>query len=174
MASTIPTVFRVFLIAALLAMGAIAGFFYAYEVSVTTGLAEVDDATYVTAMQAINSVIRNAPFAMSFFGAIVLTAVALVLAWRAAGRRSATFWLIAAALATYLLGGFGVTFALNVPLNEELAGVSLTAHQDLSGIRADYESQWNRWNTLRTVASLAAFALLAGSAVTRTGRPRRG
>ncbi|WP_449065919.1 anthrone oxygenase family protein [Planomonospora algeriensis] len=155
---------RTALVVALLAMGAIAGFFYAYEVSVTRGLADVGEDTYVLSMQAINATVRNIPFALSFFGAPVFAAVALAAALAVAGRRSASVWLVAAALAVYLAGGLGVTLLVNVPLNEDLAAVAATV-PDLAAVRTRYESEWNAWNTVRTLASGAAFALLAAAAV---------
>lgn len=155
---------RTTLVIALLAMAAIAGFFYAYEVSVTLGLAEVSDSTYVLSMQAINATVRNGPFALSFFGAPVFALVALGVAVRVLGRGSATVWLIAAACLVYLIGGLGLTMVENVPLNDALATVS-TAAPNLSELRADYESQWNAWNTVRTLASAVAFTLLATAAV---------
>ncbi|TDD60236.1 DUF1772 domain-containing protein [Actinomadura rubrisoli] len=163
---------RVCLVAALLTMGAIAGFFYAYEVSVTRGLARVDDGTYVTGMKAINAVVRNAPFAASFFGAPILTLAALILAAAALGRRSPVVWLAAAAFAVYAVGGFGITMTQNVPLNEHLATVSATPGGSLAAERADYESAWNDWNTIRTLASLAAFALLAAATTLLPGGGR--
>jgi len=56
--------------------GLSAGFFFAYESSVTRGLAEVDDLTYVQTFQAINATIKNPMFGTVFFGslpALVLT-----------------------------------------------------------------------------------------------------
>ncbi|MGW1993684.1 anthrone oxygenase family protein [Embleya sp. NPDC001921] len=169
-----PRALRTGLGVALLAMGAITGFFYAYEVSVTGGLAKVDDDTYVSAMKAINSVVRNGPFALSFFGAIGFTAVALGLAWGVLGPRATAVWLIGAALVVYLIGGFGITMTRSVPLNEDLADVAANASPaELTSARADYEDDWNRWNTVRTIASAAAFGLLATAAVILPARPRR-
>ena len=48
---------------AVLAVGLMAGFYYAYACSVMLGLAQTDDRTFVTAMQAINASVRNAAFA---------------------------------------------------------------------------------------------------------------
>lgn len=66
--------------AAMLAMGLIAGLFYAYACSVMPGLARTDDRALVDAMQQINEAILNPVFALSFFGAPVLTAAAAILA----------------------------------------------------------------------------------------------
>ena len=63
---------RLTLVAATIATGLAAGFFYAYHVSVTRGHALVGDRAYVEAMQAINATVRNLESALGFFGALVL------------------------------------------------------------------------------------------------------
>ena len=84
---------RIALVIATIGAGLAAGFFFAYEASVTLGLAEVDDVTYVETFQAINETVRNFWFAAVFFGTIPATAVALALNWHSgtavlhAGRR---------------------------------------------------------------------------------------
>jgi uncharacterized membrane protein len=159
---------RLTLVAATIATGLAAGFFYAYHVSVTRGHALVSDRAYVEAMQAINATVRNLEFALGFFGALVLGAAALVLH---AGRwRSVTTWLLAAGVGLYL-AAFLVTMAVNVPLNEELARAAPSG-PDLAAVRAAYEPAWNRANALRTGLSVAAFACLV-AAVASDRRPAR-
>lgn len=108
---------RATLLAATFATGLAAGFFYAYHVSVTRGLALVDDRTYVDTMQAINATVRNWQFALSFFGALVLGAAALLV--RVSRWRSPTTWLVGAAVALYLCA-FLITMGLNVPSTRSL------------------------------------------------------
>jgi len=57
---------RLTLVAATIATGLAAGFFYAYHVSVTRGHALIGDRAYVEAMQAINATVRNVEFALGF------------------------------------------------------------------------------------------------------------
>jgi uncharacterized membrane protein len=168
----LSTVRRLTLVAATIATGLAAGFFYAYHVSVTRGHALVGDRAYVEAMQAINATVRNWEFALGFFGALVLGAAAL--AARAGRWRSPATWLVAAGVGLYL-GAFLVTMVVNVPLNEELARVPLTAG-DLAAVRADYEAAWNRANALRTGLSVAGFACLVAALAgdRRTDRSRPG
>jgi uncharacterized membrane protein len=52
----------VVLVAAALTMGLLAGFFYAYSVSVMPGLGRTDDRTLVDAMQQINEAVENPVF----------------------------------------------------------------------------------------------------------------
>ncbi|EIV94844.1 DUF1772 domain-containing protein [Frankia sp. QA3] len=156
---------------AVLALALIAGFFYAYACSVMVGLAEVDDRTFITTMQSINATVRNWGFAPSFFGATLITAVALA----ALGRRwrSPEWRLLAAALLVYTVGGLVLTMGISVPLNDELAAAGpAAAIADPAAIRADYEGPWVAWNLVRTVCSTLAF-LLAAAALHRMGRTTR-
>lgn len=146
------------LAAATLATGTIAGFFYAYACSVMIGLADVDDRTFISSMQSINATVRNWWFAPSFFGALLLTALATAVHLRRDARR-----ILPWALGAFLLyaTAFGMTMGINVPLNAELAAAGDPGSlADPGAIRAAYEDTWNAWNVTRTVASLAALACL--------------
>ncbi|MDT0327446.1 anthrone oxygenase family protein [Nocardiopsis lambiniae] len=143
---------------AALAMGLISGFFYAYACSVMVGLARVDDHTFIDTMQWINATVRNRWFAPAFFGALVLTALAVLL-HLPRGRRRVLPWAVAA-LALYATA-FGITMGVNVPLNEELAAAGDPALiGDPAAVRAAFEAPWAAWNTTRTVASTAALGCL--------------
>jgi len=74
---------------------------------------------------------------------------------------------LTAAAMLYLAGGVGVTFAFNVPLNQDLAGLDLAtaAPAQLAEARQDYEGTWNAWNTARTVASTAALVCIVAAAL---------
>jgi uncharacterized membrane protein len=159
------------LLAASLAMALIAGFFYAYDCSVMLGLAQLDAEGFVRTMQAINATVRNPYFAFSFFGALALTVATVLLylpSWRAPAAK-----LVILALVAYAIGGFGVTMAINVPMNNALAGVDPAGASDLGAARRAYEGPWVSWNRVRTAASTAAFALLLG-AVYAEGRRSAG
>ncbi|MFE3457534.1 DUF1772 domain-containing protein [Nocardiopsis aegyptia] len=143
---------------AALAMGLIAGFFYAYACSVMFGLARVDDRTFIDSMQWINATVRNRWFAPGFFGALLLTALAVLL-HLPRGRRRVLPW-AAPALALYA-AAFGITLGINVPLNQELAAAGNPALlRDPAAVRAAFEGPWTVWNTVRTVAATAALACL--------------
>lgn len=161
------------LVAALVATGLMAGFFFTYHVSVTRGLALVSDPTYVETMTAINATVRNAEFGLAFFGAIPLGIAAL--ATHLARPRGLAPAIVAAGLVLYL-ATFAITFTLNVPLNEQLAE-GARAGVDAAVLRAEYETPWNAANALRTATNLLAFTALAIAAVlTRrvSGRVARG
>jgi uncharacterized membrane protein len=155
---------------ATLTTGLVAGFFYAYACSVTLGTARLDDAGYIATMQAINATVRNAVFAFSFFGALVALVVALAVHLRSGWTVSTQ--LVALALVLYAVGGFGLTMAISVPLNEDLAEVSLDAPPEtLAQARQDYEGDWNLWNGVRTAFSTAAFLALIAGPLVRVRRP---
>src|SRR5215212_9032412 len=105
------------LAAATLTTGLMAGLYYAYAISVMLGLSMTDDRTFLSAMQQINVAILNPWFFVSFFGALVFTALAGVLHlpgdWR-----GVLPWIVVA-LVLYL-ATLVITIGFNVPLNNEL------------------------------------------------------
>jgi uncharacterized membrane protein len=151
------------LVAATLAMGLAAGLFYAFSMSVMPGLGRSNDRTFVEAMQQINEAILNPFFALSFGGALVLTGAAAVLHLSGDGR-PALPWIVAA-LGLYVVV-LVITFALNVPLNDELANAGRPDRiADLAAVRDRFESAWVRWNILRAVVNTVAFGCLCWALV---------
>jgi uncharacterized membrane protein len=150
---------------ATLTAGLIAGFFYAYASSVTLGHALLPDEQYIEAMHAT---VRNGLFAFSYFGAVL--SLLLTLAVHAPRLRSRRFLLIALAAVLYIGGGFMLTFLVNVPMNEELARVSVgeLGPAALAQIREEYEGPWNFYNGVRTVFSSLAFVSLIGACLSRS------
>ena len=144
---------------ALFLMGLSAGFFFTYEASVTLGLAEVDDVTYVETFQAINATIRNVWFGIVFFGSVPAAAFAL-----GAHRNEslAKKGLIGAALVLYI-ACVGLTMAGNVPLNDDLAAVTEITSESAALARSAFEDEWNTLNLIRTLAVVAGFACLVAS-----------
>jgi uncharacterized membrane protein len=72
------TLRRVTLGSATLFTGLSAGFLFAYQISVTRGLAEIDDVAYVATFQAINRAVINVWFGVVFFGAIAAIVATLI------------------------------------------------------------------------------------------------
>jgi uncharacterized membrane protein len=158
MTSTLPLRSLV-LVAATLAMGLMAGLFFSYAVSVMPGLARAEDRTVVDAMQRINVAILNGWFGLAFGGALLLTAAAAALFWRADVRRPLV-WIVAA-LVLYLVV-LVVTFAVNVPLNDALEAAGAPGRiADLAAVRHRFETRWVPWNVVRAVGSAAAFGCLS-------------
>lgn len=154
--------------AALVTTGLMAGLFFAFSVSVMPGLGAGDDRTFVTAMQHMNAAIENGVFAVAFGGALVFTAAAVVML-RGLGHRSAGRWaLVAAVLYVVVLV---LTFAVNIPLNDELARAGAADRiPDLAAVRHDFESVWVPVNAVRTALCAAALACLAPALIRHGAR----
>jgi uncharacterized membrane protein len=147
------------LVAATITMGLMAGLFFAWAQGVMTGLHRSSDRTFVEALQQMNTAILNGWFALAFGGAVVLTALAGVLSLRADGR-GALPWIVAA-FVLYLLV-LVITFAVNVPLNDQLdAAGPVDRITDLAAVRARFETTWVRWNIVRAVLNTAALGCMS-------------
>ncbi|MGO1118633.1 anthrone oxygenase family protein [Rhodovibrionaceae bacterium A322] len=147
---------------ALLMTGCMAGFFYAFSITVMWGLDAGDHFVAIAAMRDINGAVRNFPFFVTFFltGPVILTGAWL--AFKGGGRQIAG-WLGTAAVA-YIIGVNLVTFTVNVPLNDGLAALVLplspeAAHQ----VWLDYSGVWTDWNHVRTLANSLSLLLLGWS-----------
>ncbi|MEM1365815.1 MAG: anthrone oxygenase family protein [Pseudomonadota bacterium] len=139
-------------IIALVATAAVAGFFYAYSSSVMFGLNATAPDVALRAMQAINAEVRNSIFAMGFFGSAVFLLAAMAIMF-IKSEPGAALWFGAAAV-VYIGGGFILTMAVNVPMNEALAIVDVSALPDPATTWANYEAPWTFWNHVRTGFSL--------------------
>lgn len=148
----------------------IAGAFFAFSTFVMKALGSLAPAQAVRAMQAMNVWAPTGLFLAALLGTAVacagLTAQA-VLGWSQPGAPLR----LAGSLA-YLLGGFGVTMAANVPRNDALAALD----PDSVGVVAawaGYLSGWTAWNHVRTIAALLATGLLILSLVSSGGSADR-
>jgi uncharacterized membrane protein len=155
----------VFAFLSLMLSGAIFGFFYAWVCSTMWGLDAADPAVALQAMQAMNASVRNAVFAPAFFGTPVVLLITAGLAYAHASRTAALAF--AAAGLIYLLGGMILTMAVNVPMNEALAAISVPkTTAEAQRIWQEYSRPWQFWNTVRACFSgvtlaLTGFALFA-------------
>lgn len=148
--------------------GAIAGFFYAYSVSVMRGLDATDPQHAIAAMQGINATIRNALFAPAFFGTPVMAAMTGAL-FIFGHHRKPGFVLVLAA-AVYLFGALVPTLLVNVPMNDALAVVIIPAdRQEAETLWTAYSTRWTAWNHLRLAFSMLSLVLV-GSALFLAGR----
>jgi uncharacterized membrane protein len=134
-----------------------AGAFFAFSTFVMKALGSLPPPQAVRAMQAMNVWAPTGLFLAVLLGTAVACAgltVQAVLGWSQPGAPLR----LAGSLA-YLLGGFGVTAAANVPRNDALAALD---PDSVSAVAAwtGYLSGWTAWNHVRTVASLVAMALL--------------
>ena len=148
------------LVGATLTTGLMAGLFYTFSVAVMPGIAQNDDRTFVGGMQGMNRAIQNGWFFLSFMGALLLGAGALIFHLRG-GATKAVPWIIVG-LALYVVV-LVITFALNIPLNNELEAAG-NGHPDgiadLAAVRKHFEATWVAWNHVRTLVNIAAFGSL--------------
>jgi uncharacterized membrane protein len=148
--------------------GAMAGFFYAYSMSVMWALDAVDPKAAIASMQSINVVVRNAIFFPAFFGTPVVALLAAGLWWKEGIGQVALLLVLAAIV--YLAGTFLVTLVANVPMNEALAIATIPADPEQARtLWQTYSRPWTLWNHLRTLASLVSL-LLVGWALYAAGQ----
>ncbi len=153
---------RLALLTATVLVGLAAGFFFTYEASVTLGLAEVSDVTYVETFQAINDTIRNPAFGLVFFGSVPAIALAAAANWMSS--RPVIRGLLAAALLLYV-AGMMITATGSIPLNNELGELTTITPQSAAVARAAFEDDWNQLNLARSIAVAASFASLAAASI---------
>jgi uncharacterized membrane protein len=140
--------------------GLMAGLFYAWSISVTPGLAKINDVSYLQAFQSMNRAILNPLFFVFFLGLVLLLPLLSYLTFQTSTGNQ--FWYVLAATILYFVGIMGVTVGGNVPLNNALEALqieSMTPEQ-MDEFRKGFESKWNRLNSIRTISSAITFLLL--------------
>ncbi|WP_281638404.1 DUF1772 domain-containing protein [Flavobacterium marginilacus] len=72
-----------------------------------------------------------------------------------------SFYFFLSATCVYTIGVLGVTILGNVPLNEQLANLSIinASKTEVSQMRVLFENTWNKYHTIRTVAAIITFCL---------------
>lgn len=146
-------VWTIFAVASVVLLGLSAGVFYGFSSFIMSGLARASDDAAGAGMSGINETALLPAFMSVFFGALLVPAGTGI--WGLVEGRDGGAWVLAGA-AVYLVGTFGVTAALNVPLNNRLLG----AHDKGAGWRA-YWRPWTAWNHVRTAAGVVATVLAA-------------
>jgi uncharacterized membrane protein len=151
--------------AAVVAMGLVAGLYFFSAVAVMPALTAADDRTLVDAMQQMIDKIENPAFFLAFLGAPALAVAALVQA-RSSGQPKIAGWIIAA-LALYTVMVV-ITFAVNIPLNDDLEQAGDPAQiENIAEVRDDFVTPWVAWDIVRTVVTIAAFGALTWALVLR-------
>lgn len=138
--------------AAAVGAGLVAGVFGAFSVAVMPALDRLPAERGVAVMQTVNTVIVRPAFLTVLCGT-ALTCVAAVVTAPGQPRQA-----VGAAL--YLVGAFGVTVAVNVPLNTALAAAD---PGDPERAWDRYSRRWTAWNHVRTLAAAAAAAVLTSA-----------
>ena len=141
---------------ALLLLGTMAGFFFAFAIDVAPAMASLDAEHYVRTQQAINRVVRNAVFGGAYFGSALMPWLAALAALACGRRRRALAWVLIALV--YGSAVFWLTRSVNVPINNELARWSADA---VPAHWAELRDRWNEANLVRCVAALLCFGAAA-------------
>ncbi|MEL6205172.1 MAG: anthrone oxygenase family protein [Pseudomonadota bacterium] len=143
---------------AVVAYALVGGVFLAFSDFIMRSLSITGGVGGVEAMQVINREVFRWVFMALFLG---MAAVSLVLVGYGAVSVSgpAGSLMIAAGL-LYLVGCFAVTVFFNVPMNEALAGMDLSAEDTRDYWSGTYLPYWTKWNTVRTIACVASAAML--------------
>jgi uncharacterized membrane protein len=146
---------------AVIAYAFVGGVFLAFSDFIMRSLALTSGHGGVEAMQVINREVFRWVFMALFLG---LAALSLALAvYGAFGLPDPARTLTMLAGLVYLIGCFGVTATLNVPMNEALANMDTTAEETRTYWLGTYVPRWTFWNTVRTLAcGLSAALLLLG------------
>jgi uncharacterized membrane protein len=137
--------------------GLIGGLLFAFSNFVMRALVQQAPENGIRAMQAINISILNPLFLLFFLGTALASVILVVAAVLQHSHIHGP--LLLAGCALYLVGTFGITMLVNVPLNDKLASQDPATVQ-AAQFWAVYVSQWMKWNHVRTIASLAATTLL--------------
>lgn len=154
------------LIAAAVGSGLMAGLFFAFSNSIMQAFSRLEKSRGMAAMQAVNASILNPPFLLLFAASTLLCAVCTAAALMQLQQPGA-LWMLAGGL-LYLIGGFGLTAAFNVPLNNRLAAMDAgSAEGQAFWLR--YANVWTKGNHVRTLCCTASLACFVLAAVTRNG-----
>jgi len=152
--------------AAILATGTMGGVYFTFSAFVMAALAAVPEPEGMRAMRSINRVILGSAFMPLFFGGTLLAVVVAGLAaWRPGDPGSVATM---AGSVVYVLGMFGCTVAVNVPLNRGLERTDPDGDA-AAAVWGRYCRVWTRWNHVRTVASLLACGLYVTALAARGG-----
>ena len=155
----------VFLLVCLAALGSgiVGGIFYGFSSFVMRALAQVAPEQGIAAMNAINRTVITPSFMGVFMGSTLLCLAVLAAAFMAWPPGVGRMLLVGAAL-LYLAGCFGLTVAVNQPMNLRLAGLS---PGEAMQYWPRYVPTWTSWNSMRTAASLAAACLFVAALLVR-------
>ncbi|MCK8464812.1 DUF1772 domain-containing protein [Aliiroseovarius sp. S1339] len=143
---------------AVLAFAVVGGVFLAFSDFIMRSLFQTGGVGGIEAMQIINREVFRWIFMTLFLGlapiSIVIMGYSVVYIGGLAGA------LMALAGLMYLVGCFGVTVVLNVPMNKALASMDLSDSTTKDYWTRSYVPRWTFWNTVRTAACVISAALL--------------
>ncbi|OAN77832.1 hypothetical protein A8B78_13790 [Jannaschia sp. EhC01] len=152
-----PIIF-IFLQLAIIAYALVSGVFLAFSDFIMRSLAQTGGGGGVDAMQIINREVFRWVFMALFIGLAPVSLLIAAYGGIYVGNGPGNVIMLAGVI--YFIGCFGVTVGFNVPMNEALAGMDVTADTTRDYWTGTYLPRWTFWNTVRTVASGLSSALL--------------
>ena len=155
--------FHAVLVLATFLCALIAGLLFAFAVVVMPGIRRLYEGAFIRAFQAIDEVIQNKQplFMAAWVGSVLALIAAAVLGVSALSGADRLLIVVAALL--YLLCVQFPTFAINVPLNNQIQKLDPDSMNETTRRRARevFEPRWNKWNAIRTVgASVVSLMLM--------------
>jgi uncharacterized membrane protein len=153
-----------FVLVCLAALGCavVGGMFYAFSSFVMRALARIAPEHGVSAMNSINVAVIAPSFMIAFMGTALLSvgvSVGSYLWWPQLSGK-----LVLAAALLYVVVCFGLTMAVNQPMNRRLAAM---ASAGALAYWPHYLNRWILWNHLRTAAALLAAAAFIAALLLR-------
>lgn len=152
-----PVIFTVLQLS-VLAYALVAGVFLAFSDFIMRSLSLTGGTGGIDAMQVINREVFRWVFMALFLGMGVASLAITAYSILSLSGTPGTLILLSAL--TYLLGCFAVTVFGNVPMNEALAKMDLSAADTHSYWTGTYLPRWTFWNSVRTAACTLAAALM--------------
>ncbi|MEL6838136.1 MAG: anthrone oxygenase family protein [Pseudomonadota bacterium] len=153
--------FFVMLQAAILAYAFVGGVFLAFSDFIMRSLAHTGGVGGVDAMQVINREVFRWVFMALFIGMAPLSLLIAGYGGIVVGNGPGMLMVLAGLV--YFVGCFGVTVFFNVPMNETLAAMEVSAPATQDYWTGTYLPRWTFWNSVRTLAcGLSAALLLFG------------
>ena len=152
------TAFVLLIQCAIIGYAFVGGVFLAFSDFIMRALGMTSGFGGVEAMQMINREVFRWVFMALFLG---MAAVSLVIVGYGAIDLSGPAGTpIMLGGLCYLVGCFGVTVFLNVPMNKALAGMEMTDAQTRNYWLQTYLPRWTFWNSVRAMACAISAALL--------------
>ncbi|MEU8341545.1 Uncharacterized membrane protein [Actinomadura meyerae] len=145
----------------IIAAAGMAGTFFGFSTGVMPGLNAAKPGSAIDAMQSINQKIQNPLFVAMFLLVPVLAAAAGVLLLTMDQKAAAILFFVAAG--AYFAGALLPSFAVNIPMNNDLDAAAIPKDAaEAAKLWSDYSGRWTAWNTVRAVfgwASVLAMGL---------------
>ena len=150
--------FFVLLQFAILAYALVGGVFLAFSDFIMRSLSITGGTGGVETMQVINREVFRWVFMRLFLGMAVTSLI--LIGYTAFTLDDAGTTLIGLSGLIYLVGCFGVTAVFNVPMNEALSKMELSADSTKEYWTKTYLPRWTLWNTVRAIACTVSAAML--------------